>query len=109
MFEQWRQSEEFPTLFRIDREVVVDVGRIFPAAQIRKDQLPLWVKASGLVLEPTMTARQIAWIRRSDGGWLAAVEMPASSANGGSRITMKLWVPAHAIELGNRPTGRRTG
>lgn len=109
MFEQWRQSEEFPTLFRVDREVQVDVGRVFPVARIGKDQLPLWVKASGLALEPTMTARQIAWIRRSDGGWLAAVELPASSANGRSRIAMKLWVPAQAIELAPRPPNGQAG
>ena len=41
---------EFPTLFRVDREVRVDVARVFPAGGIRKDELPLWVKACGLLL-----------------------------------------------------------
>jgi len=36
---------------------------------------------SGLLLEPVMPARQIvARLRRSDGGWVAAVEMTAASA-----------------------------
>jgi hypothetical protein len=97
MFESWDDSREFPTLFPLDREVRVNVGRIFPAAGIRKDELPLWVKAFGLLLQPVMPARQIAWIRRSDGGWLAAVEMPANSANGRSRLVMQLWLPPEAL------------
>ncbi len=97
MFESWEDSAEFPTLFRVDREVRVDVARVFPAGGIRKDELPLWVKACGLLLEPAMSARQIAWVRRSDGGWLAAVEMPASSANGRSRLAMQLWLPPEAL------------
>ena len=45
-----------------------------------------------------MRARQVAWIRRaSDGGWLAIVLMPASSANGQSSITMQLWLEPDMI------------
>jgi len=40
--------------------VRVDVARIFPSKAKRKDELPMWVKAFGLHLEPTMMARQIA-------------------------------------------------
>jgi hypothetical protein len=29
-----------------------------------------------------MRARQIAWLRRFDGGWLAVILMPVGSANG---------------------------
>jgi hypothetical protein len=97
MFDSWETSATFPTLYRLDREVRVDITRIFPASGIRKDDLPLWVKAGGLLLEPAMSARQIAWIRRSDGGWIAAVEMPAGSANGRSRLAMQLWLPADAL------------
>jgi hypothetical protein len=53
----------------------------------------MWVKAFGLHLEPAMMARQIAWMRTSNGGWLAAVEMPATSGNGRFRLTMNLWLP----------------
>lgn len=75
----------------------VDVARVFPASGIRKDELHLWVKAGGLLLEPAMSARQIAWIRRSDRGWMAAVEMPAGSANGRSQLAMQLWLPPEAL------------
>jgi hypothetical protein len=61
----------------------------------------MWVKAFGLHLEPTMMARQIAWVRTSNGGWLAAVEMPATSGNGRSRITMNLWLPAEVLRPAN--------
>ena len=73
------------------------MARIFPATGIRKDELPLWVKACGVLLEPAMPARQVAWIRRSDGGWLAAVEMPACGANRRSRLAMQLWLPPEAL------------
>ena len=57
----------------------------------------MWVKAFGLHLEPAMMARQIAWMRTSNGGWLAAVEMPATSGNGRSRLTMNRWLPADVV------------
>jgi hypothetical protein len=98
MFEGWRDSAEYPTLFRADRDVFVDVSRVFPSGGgRRKDELPLWVKAGALRLEPWMLARQIAWIRRCDGGWLAVVLMPAGSANGQSGVTMQLWLEPDAI------------
>ncbi|CQD24690.1 hypothetical protein BN1232_06329 [Mycobacterium lentiflavum] len=105
MFDSWERSAEFPTLFAVDRAVQVDVGRIFPVSGIRKDKLPLWVKACGLLLEPLMPARQIAWLRRSDGGWVAAVEMTATSANQQSKLTMNLWLPSHAVAPPRSDTG----
>jgi hypothetical protein len=66
MFEQWLDSGEYRTLHAVDRDVLVDVSRAFPGDSFRrKDELPLWVKACGLRLEPWMPARQIAWLRRS--------------------------------------------
>jgi hypothetical protein len=99
VFDGWRQDPEYPTLYRAERDVVVDVSRAFPDAGYRRqDEVPLWVKTSGLRLEPSMRARQVAWIRRaSDGGWLAVVLMPAGSANGQSRVTMQLWLEADMI------------
>lgn len=79
MFEDWLDDPDYPTLYRVDRDVVVDVSRAFPGISSRRqDELPLWVKAYALRLEPVMRARHVAWIRRaSDGGWLAVVLMPA--------------------------------
>jgi hypothetical protein len=101
MFDSWESSGQFATLFRVDREVRVDVARVFPATATRKDELPLWVRAGGLQLEATMAARQVAWIRTSTGGWVAYVQMPAASGNGRSRLTMDLWVPADALSPGD--------
>jgi hypothetical protein len=101
MFDSWESSDEYATLHRLDRQVRVDVARIFPSKARRKDELPMWVKAFGLHLEPTMMARQIAWIRTSNGGWLAAVEMPARSGNGRSRLAMNLWLPAEVVHPAN--------
>jgi hypothetical protein len=83
----------------VERDVAVDVLRAFPCTGYRRqDELPLWVKTSALRLEPSMRARQVAWIRRaSDGGWLAVVLMPASSANGQSHVTMRLWLEPEII------------
>ena len=97
MFDSWIESTDYRTLFLLDRQVRVDTARLFPATGIRKDELPLWVKTAGLLVEPSMLARQIAWLRRSDGGWVAAVAMPVRSANGRSRLTMQLWLPADAV------------
>ncbi|WP_082945408.1 hypothetical protein [Mycobacterium sp. E2733] len=83
MFDSWESSDEYATLYRLDREVRVDVARIFPSKAKRKDELPMWVKAFGLHLEPTMMARQIAWIRTSNGGWLAAVRCLRRAATDG--------------------------
>ena len=55
-----------------------------------------------------MLARQIAWIRRSDGGWLAVVEMPARSANGRSRLAMQLWLPPEAVTTDFNTTSQLT-
>jgi hypothetical protein len=101
MFDQWQQDPEYPTLYRVERDVIVDVSRAFPGAgHVRQDELPLWVKTSALRLEPSMRARQVAWIRRaSDGGWLAVVVMPAGSANGKSTVTMQLWLEPEMISI----------
>jgi hypothetical protein len=53
----------------VERDVIVDVSRAFPGAgHVTQDELPLWVKTSALRLEPSMRARQVAWIHRASGG-----------------------------------------
>ena len=107
MFDGWRQDPRYPTLYRVDRDVVVDLSQTFPSISYRRqDELPQWVKTSALRLEPSMRARQVAWIRRaSDGGWLAVVLMPAGNANGQSRVTMQLWLEPDMITT-DLTTGR---
>jgi hypothetical protein len=58
----------------------------------------MWVKACALRVErPWMLGRQIAWMRRSDGGWFAVVLIRAGSANNQSAVTMQLWLDPEAI------------
>jgi hypothetical protein len=107
MFDQWRVSDEYPTLFLLSRPVWVDTARVLPASGIRQDELPLWVRTGALRLEPLMSARQVAWIRRaSDGGLLAVVLVPASSANGKSKVTMQLWLEPDLITTDMTARGR---
>ena len=40
-----------------------------------------WLVAGGVRLDPWMPGRQVAWLRRADGGWLALVLVPAASTN----------------------------
>lgn len=66
MFDQWRQTPDYPTLYRVNREVLVDTMRAFPSVTgIRQDELPMWVKACALRVErPWMLGRQIAWMQQ---------------------------------------------
>ncbi|WP_273735423.1 hypothetical protein [Mycolicibacterium septicum] len=97
LFDGWKVDVEYPTLFRVDRIVRVDPNQVFPPCDRRKDELPLWIKSFGAHLDTSMLARQLAWLRRSDGSWLAFVELPVTSANGASQLTMELWLPAAAL------------
>lgn len=56
------------------------------------NQVPLWVKAGGVRIEAHMQARQVAWVKRADGGWMAVLLVPASSSNGRLRITLPMCV-----------------
>lgn len=98
MFEDWRQHDKYRTLYPVDRSVMVNTNKAFPAGKAKRaDELPLWLKSGGLSLEPWMPGRQVAWVRRSTGEWLAVVVMEAGSANGQSRVTMQLWLVPSAI------------
>jgi hypothetical protein len=104
MFENWHDSSEFPTLYRMRREVLVNISRLFPRfGGRRKDELPLSVRSGGLRLEPWMRAQQFAWLRCASGDWLAGVLMPAGSANGKSRVTMLLWLEPDMISTDLSP------
>lgn len=98
MFENWvRELLGYRTLHRLDRKVWINTARAFPPAGTRRDHLPLWQKAGGLALEPWMPARQLAWLLRADGTWLALVELEARSGNNKSRLSMQLWLLAEDV------------
>lgn len=93
MFEEWQADLlGYRTLIPVDRPVMVNTTRALPPSGTRRDQLPMWVKAGGLHLEPWMPGRQTAWLRRADGGWLAVVTLQAASGNNKSRVAMQLWL-----------------
>jgi hypothetical protein len=46
-----------------------------------------------------MLARQLAWIRCADGGWVAIVVMSASSGNRLSTLSMPLWLPPDELTV----------
>lgn len=99
-FTQWPQSGPYRTLWRVRRPVWVDMMRVFPglgACSRRQDELPLFVRGSGLRMEPWMEGTLQAWLRRADGGWIAWVSVPAASANGAAHVTLQLWVEPTAI------------
>lgn len=97
MFEEWENIEGYPTLFSCDRPVVVDTSWL-PASGTRRDELAMWIKSGGLQLDYKMPGQQRAWIRRSDGSWVAVVELTAHSGNRRSSLTATLWLPPGAIK-----------
>ena len=103
MFDKWERSAEYPTLFPVSRQVWVDTSRALPTSGTRMDELPLWVRSGGLLIEPRMAARQLAWFRRSNGAWVAVVELDVSSPNQRSRATATLWLPAGDISPNENP------
>ncbi|MGJ6127474.1 hypothetical protein QN239_33375 [Mycolicibacterium sp. Y3] len=99
MADNWPETEH-PVVFHLDRPVMVDMTRVFPglgSLARRQDELPLWVRSFGLRLDAWMPARQTAWVRRSDGGWLAVLQCTATSTNGHTKLTMSLWLEPEAI------------
>lgn len=88
---------EFPTLFLVDRPVVINAQAVFPRNGRRLNGVAMWVRSNGLRLEPYVLGRQIAWIRRCDGGFWALVLIVAHSANGQSTLPMQLWVEPENI------------
>lgn len=104
MFETWENIDGYTTLFPCDRPVMVNTGWL-PASGTRRDKLAMWIKSSGLHLDYEMPGRQIAWVRRSDGSWIAVVELTAHSGNKRSSLTATLWLPPGAIRA-QAPTAR---
>ena len=69
MFEEWSRDLAYPTLFPVNRPVVVNMQGALPGVGRRLEGVPMWCRSEGLRVEPYMLGRQIAWVRRFDGGW----------------------------------------
>jgi hypothetical protein len=94
------QDPKYPTLYRVERDVVVDVLRASPGTGYRRqDELPLWVKTSALRLERSMRARQVDWTPRAlDGGWLGRRAHASRQRQWPkSHVTMPLWLEPDMI------------
>jgi hypothetical protein len=99
MFDEWESDSEYPTLFRVDWDVVVSTAEALPSTGRKlAGQPPIWVRSFGLQIEPQMHGRQIAWVRRSNGGWLAVVLVPPTSGNGRSRVMLPLWLDQMRVQ-----------
>ncbi|BCI84407.1 hypothetical protein MTY66_60320 [Mycolicibacterium sp. TY66] len=96
MFDTWENIDGYATLFPCDRPVMVNTSWL-PTSGTRRDKLAMWIKSGGLHLDYEMPGRQLAWVRRSDGSWIAVVELTAHSGNKRSALTATLWLPAEAI------------
>lgn len=81
----------------MDRPVTVSAAEALTSGTRKLGgQHPAWVRVFGLKIEPEMPGRQVAWVRRSDGGWLGVVLMPGTSGNERSRLTIPMWLsPSH--------------
>lgn len=100
VFEGWEaELLGYRTLIPVDRDVMVDTTRVFPPSGTRRDELPLWIKSGGLQLDAWLPGRQVAWLRRADGGWLAAVVVEVRSGNGKSRLRMHLWLAPDDLNI----------
>lgn len=67
-FRGWPETSQYRTRYSIDRQVWVDMVRVFPglgSCARRQDELALWIKSGGVRLEPFMPGRQVAWLRRA--------------------------------------------
>lgn len=102
MWESWPDQRTL-RLFTPPRPVVVDMVRLDPNCgrpySAAPEGVSLRVRASGARIEPTMPARQLAWLQLSNGLWRAICELTVSSANRVSSMTLTLWVPPEAIRL----------
>lgn len=111
MFDRWNDPPGVEMLRRVDRRVIVDTTKVWPVTYwgppepgnsegVRPMQFaPHDVQEHGLRIDTLQEGRQIAWIRRSFGEWLALVCISVGSADGKSALTMPLWLQTNAFRL----------
>ncbi|SHV73078.1 hypothetical protein [Mycobacteroides abscessus] len=111
MFDNWVDPPGVEILRQVDRRVIVDTHKVWSAPYWGPRQpantegvrpmsfAPPEVREHGLVIAPMQEGRQVAWIRRAFGEWLALVFVNASSADGRSQLTMPLWLQGSAFRL----------
>lgn len=100
MFEDWENPPGIEILRPVDREVQVMSTALWPPPPRSSMSLaPCEASDHGLVLDDHHQGRQIAWIRSSDGGWLAVVMVTLTTADKANAITTALWLQSHQLRL----------
>ncbi|MGX9296753.1 hypothetical protein [Tsukamurella paurometabola] len=77
---------------------LVSTSRAFPgagAARRGRNELPLWLRAHGLQLQPELHGVVLRWARLTSGDWLAEVQLAIPTGHGAVPITT--WVSQQAV------------
>ncbi|SCX15316.1 MULTISPECIES: hypothetical protein [Mycobacteriaceae] len=94
MFDTWRNPR---TLILRDEPVEVLTNHVWPDALGAMSLAPADVRNHGLYVDAIARGRLLAWVRRSNGVWLAVVQIEGRSRDGQSSLTMTLWVLPNAV------------
>lgn len=62
--DHWATTDDYPTLYRVDRPAWVHFQTLFPDLGRRLIGVPMWLRSGGLRIEPWQRGRQVAWMRR---------------------------------------------
>ncbi|MEU9807020.1 hypothetical protein [Mycobacterium sp. NPDC050853] len=101
MFDHWENPSEIEIYRPVDRPVVVHTHQVF-LGDVGSHQMnlgPPSAQKHGLVIESLHAGRQLAWVRRSTGEWLALVVVEVATADGLNNLTMQLWLQRHQFKL----------
>ncbi|SLD44125.1 Uncharacterised protein [Mycobacteroides abscessus subsp. bolletii] len=103
-FEHWNSLPSHPTLTRQFRTVYVNMLLALPGCvDGAKTGIHRDIKTHGLIVNRWMKGTQLAWIRTTSNRWLGIVEVPTTSGNGWSEITMRLWLPPTTFQATKPP------
>ncbi|MFE3196288.1 hypothetical protein ACFXHA_45335 [Nocardia sp. NPDC059240] len=112
MFDQWPITD--PPLWKVEdppKRVLVEIGLAMPThpATFGANSVPLRVRAGGLNRARTVPGLLYAWLRCTDGGWLAYVEFTAETANGRGQLEVRQWCSARAVRPWTDESGPARG
>ncbi|TDZ82784.1 hypothetical protein DE4585_01576 [Mycobacteroides salmoniphilum] len=101
MFDSWKGPPGVEIYRPIDRPVVVLTHQVLLGETGSRQMTlsPTPARRHGLVVESLHAGRQLAWVRRNTGGWLALVTIEARTADGLNSLTMDLWLQRHQFML----------
>lgn len=97
MFDDWVTVPGVEILWQLDRPVLVDTRKVWPTAHMPFRPPTPRVQQHGANIKPRVEGRQVAWLRRNSGEYLALVVIAVRSADGASRMLMPLWVQCDAF------------